>query len=62
MTPGEPEAINGARVSDQFFSLLGATPVRGRGFMAEEQRLGGSNVAVITNGFWHSHFAGDEQI
>jgi putative ABC transport system permease protein len=62
VTAGEPEAVNGARVSDQFFSVLGATPVRGREFMPEEQRLGGNNVAVITDGFWHSHFGGDERM
>jgi putative ABC transport system permease protein len=62
VTQREPEAVNGARVSDDFFSVLGVAPVRGRDFLREEQRLGGSDVAVISDGFWHSHFAADEQM
>jgi putative ABC transport system permease protein len=62
VTPREPEAVNGARVSDDFFSVLGVAPVRGRDFLREEQRLGGNDVAVISDGFWHSHFAADERM
>jgi putative ABC transport system permease protein len=56
----EPEAIPGARVSIDFFRLLGVTPARGRTFLPEEEQPGGRDVALVTDGFWHGHFGGDE--
>jgi putative ABC transport system permease protein len=62
VTQREPEAIFGARVTGDFFSVLGISPSRGRTFDAAEETLGGSDVAVISDGFWHSHFGGDDFI
>jgi putative ABC transport system permease protein len=62
LTQREPEAISGARVSADFFEVLGITPARGRFFSPEEEVPGGSDVAVVSDGFWHSHFAGDPAI
>jgi putative ABC transport system permease protein len=59
VTEREPEAVNGARASADFFGVLGIYPARGRAFSAEEEQEGGPDVAVISDGFWHSHFAGD---
>ncbi len=59
VTEREPEAVNGARASSDFFRVLGISPARGRAFLAEEEQDGGPDVAVISDGFWHSHFAGD---
>jgi putative ABC transport system permease protein len=56
----EPEVVSGALVSEDFFRVLGVTPVRGRDFSPNEEDPGGPNVAVISNGFWHSHFGGNE--
>jgi putative ABC transport system permease protein len=61
-TPREPEAIQGAHVSDDFFRVLGLNPAHGRTFVAEEQHQGGANVVILSDGFWHSHFAGDLSI
>jgi putative ABC transport system permease protein len=55
----EPEAVNGARASIDFFRVLGISPARGRTFLPEEEQDNGPDVAVISDGFWHSHFAGD---
>ena len=62
LTAQEPEAIQGAHVSVDFFRVLGVTPARGRAFLPEEEPTGGANVAILSDGFWHSHFAGDESI
>jgi putative ABC transport system permease protein len=62
VTQQEPEAVNGAKVSMDFFGLLGIGPARGRTFVTEEERIGGNDVVIITDGFWHSHFGGDEMI
>jgi putative ABC transport system permease protein len=59
VTEREPEAVNGARASIDFFRVLGISPARGRVFLPEEEQDGGPDVAVISDGFWHSHFAGD---
>src|SRR5277367_6118075 len=59
VTEREPEAVNGARASVDFFRVLGISPARGRTFLPEEEQDGGPYVAVISDGFWHSHFASD---
>jgi len=59
VTDREPEAVNGARASIDFFRVLGISPAHGRSFLPEEEQDGGPDVAVISDGFWHSHFAGD---
>jgi putative ABC transport system permease protein len=43
----EPELIQGARVSSNFFSLLGVAPAMGRTFQE-----GDANVAVLSYPFW----------
>jgi putative ABC transport system permease protein len=58
----EPEVILAARVSQEFFQVLGVTPVKGRTFSPEEQKVGGAYVAIISDAFLHSYFAGDSSI
>jgi putative ABC transport system permease protein len=45
------------RVSSEFFSVLGVTPVLGRDWTQEEEDHR-AQVAVISHAFWQSHFAG----
>lgn len=61
-TSREPEAIRGVHVSPNFFRVLGISLARGRSFLPEEQQPGGPNVAILSDGFWHSHFAADQAI
>jgi putative ABC transport system permease protein len=56
---GEPEAVNAGRTSSDFFKVLGISSIRGRDFLPEEEALGAAGVAIISDGFWHNHFAGD---
>jgi putative ABC transport system permease protein len=58
----EPEALRAARVSADFFRVLGVTPVRGRTFLPQEDQPGAADVAIVTDGFWHSHFAADQEV
>jgi putative ABC transport system permease protein len=62
VTEGEPETLNAARVSLDFFLVLGVSPARGRNFLPEEEVPGAADVALISDGFWHSHFAADENV
>jgi putative ABC transport system permease protein len=56
----EPEVISGARVSADFFQVLAVSPARGRGFLPKEDEPGGADVVIVSDGFWHSHFGGNE--
>src|SRR5277367_1823710 len=42
---GEPERVDGARISANFFDLLGVKPSLGRSFRAEEDQVGAGPVA-----------------
>ncbi|HEU5247962.1 MAG TPA: ABC transporter permease [Candidatus Udaeobacter sp.] len=59
---GEPERIRGALVMTDYLTTLGVNPVIGRSFSPEEDRPGGSNVALIGYGFWQKHFGGKANI
>jgi putative ABC transport system permease protein len=59
---GEPERLGGALVSANFFTFLGATPQRGRGFAAEEETPGKQNVVVISDSLWHRRYGADPAV
>jgi putative ABC transport system permease protein len=58
----EPEVLFGAQVTEGFFDAIGMPPLIGRAFLPEEHVTGGRRVAVISHGFWQSHFGGDPGI
>jgi predicted permease len=59
----EPERVNFEYVSASYFQLLGLSPVIGRTFSAEEDRIQGAHpVAVIGNGLWRRRFGADPQV
>ena len=59
---GEPEVLNGVRVSASFLRILGVDPILGRGFLPQEDSRGGTPVAMISAELWQRRFAGDPQI
>ena len=59
---GEPERVSGARVSTNFFSLLGVPPQPGRGFVAEEEQAGRDRVVVISDGLWRRRYGADPAV
>jgi putative ABC transport system permease protein len=59
---GEPEEVSAQLVSPNFFSVLGAKPMLGRGFSADEDQSGKDHVVVLSYGLWKSKFAGDSNI
>jgi putative ABC transport system permease protein len=56
---GEPERLNGSRVSSNLFPLLGVTPLLGRVFTEDEDEIGHEHVAVLTYGLWARRFSSD---
>jgi putative ABC transport system permease protein len=59
---GPPELIDGGRVSWNFFDMLGARPILGRTFTAEDDRSGAPHVAILSQGLWQGRYAGDPKI
>jgi putative ABC transport system permease protein len=59
---GEPERIQGANVTLDFFRALGVEPILGRTFVAEEETPGKNVVCVLSYAFWQQRFGGDPQV
>jgi putative ABC transport system permease protein len=59
---GEPLRLAGAPVSAGYFELLGAKPLLGRTFRAEEERPGGEGVVILGHALWQERFGSDRNI
>ena len=58
-TGGDPERLAGAQVSPEFFSVLDAPLLAGRGFAPGEDKPGSGKVVVLTEDLWKRRFGGD---
>ncbi len=56
---GEPERIEGARITANLLPLIGVEPVLGRNFLPEEERAGKDVVVLIAHGSWERRFGAD---
>lgn len=56
-TDGPPERMRSARVTANFWSVLGVAPILGRTFTAEEEKRG-ERVVVLSYPLWQRQFAG----
>lgn len=54
---GRAERVTSARITPDFFSLLGVSPLAGRMFSSDEAQQR-QRVVLISHSFWQSHFAG----
>ncbi len=59
---GNAERVGAARVLGNFFATLEARPQLGRAIEAEDDRVGGPLVAVISDALWRSRFGGDSAV
>ena len=55
---GDPEQLNGLRISATFLPTLGILPAVGRNFTAEEDRPNGPAVCILSNELWQTRFGG----
>ena len=60
--PQGSEPVEGARVSAEFFSVLGARPLLGRGFLPDESAPGAPRVVVLSDALWREHYGADSGI
>jgi putative ABC transport system permease protein len=59
---GEPERLQGARVSPEMFPMLGIKPVIGRTFTSEEDKVGKHRVVLLSQRLWQRRFGEDSNI
>jgi putative ABC transport system permease protein len=57
---GEPQRLNGTRVTADVFPALGVTPLMGRYFSEEEDREKAPGTVVLSYKLWQGTFAGDQ--
>ena len=58
---GEPERLEGRRVSATLFDLLGVKPIVGRNFVPEEDKPG-TKVALLNESLWRRRFGSDPAV
>ena len=59
---GDPERIDGAKVTADLFSLLGTRPLLGRVFTEADDREGAPATLVLGYGLWQRRFGGDPTV
>jgi len=55
---GDPERVEGASVSWNFFDVLGITLPHGRGLVADDARASDATTIVLADGLWKRQFGG----
>lgn len=53
---GDPDELNGLRVSHTFLPTLGVTPMIGRNFTADDDLPNGPAVCIISHDLWRTRF------
>ncbi len=56
------EPVQGARVTANYFDVLGIRPVIGRSFLPEENQPGKEQVVVLSNRLWRTRLGSDPSI
>src|SRR5262245_41850223 len=59
---GDPERLQGAVASGNFFQAMGVGAAMGRAFLPEAEKTGQDQVVVLSHGLWRQRFGGDPSI
>jgi putative ABC transport system permease protein len=59
---GEPERLQGVRISAHAFQMLGVEAVVGRTLVPADDAPGSARVAVLSYGLWQRRFGGDRAV
>jgi putative ABC transport system permease protein len=58
----EPEVVTGARVTFNYFDVLGQAPLHGRAFLPQEDTPDNNHAVILSYGLWRRRFGGDLNI
>jgi len=58
----DPERVEAAAVTANFFTTLGVAPILGRGFGRDADTAGHDDVVLLSHRLWNSRFGGDPSI
>jgi putative ABC transport system permease protein len=58
----KPEEVVGLHVTSDVFPVLGVSPILGRTFTSDEDRLGHDHEVVLSYGFWQRRFGGSKDV
>jgi putative ABC transport system permease protein len=59
---GEPERLQGARVTANLFTVLGVSPARGHTFTVENEKRSNANFVLLSDSLWKRRFGADPAI
>ena len=59
---GEPERIEGARVSPNFFQVFSVNPALGTTLVSVASDPGNAHIAVLSDSYWQIHFGGSRNV
>src|SRR2546423_1411810 len=57
-----PQRYTGAYVTEDFFRIIGVSPILGRDFSADDNKPGSEKVAILGHEIWQRDFSGDPNI
>jgi predicted permease len=59
---GEPEQVKIGFVTDNFLTILGVTPARGRLFLPSDGVKGAAPMVILSDGLWRRRFGADPNV
>jgi len=59
---GEPERLDGLRVSASYFDVLGVPAALGRTFLPGEDQTGRDQVVILSHGLWQRRFGSNPRV
>lgn len=59
---GEPERVSATRVTANYFSILGVSPVLGRTFAVGEDQSGSDRVVILSHALWERRYGSDSKV
>jgi predicted permease len=59
---GDPEFLNGEKVTWNYFDVLAARPALGRVLLSDDDRVGAEDVIVLSDALWRRRFAADDGV
>ena len=57
-----PQRYTGAYVTEDFFKIIGVSPIMGRDFTADDNKPGAEKVTILSHEIWQRDFNGDPNI